>query len=861
MFINPILGQRDTLKVGGDTALKVGLQGAQKAIPQKGDTIMAKDSASGVKLVAARDSSEKKSDSLLVEKEDEGITTEVTAEADDSVRTEAIKKKVYLYGNAMVHYQDFTLHAEYIEIDNATNLITAVGVADSNGVVRGSPEFKDGQTEMKCEKIIYNIKTKKGKITGILTKQSSMFIHGEHVKKDTNNIMYIKNMKCIPCEFEDGKFYFRAKKAKIIPNDKIVTGPLFVEVAQIPLPIGVPFGFFPNVKNKSKGGIIMPTYGQSQNQGFFLRNFGFFIPTGSKVQAIFYGDIYADGSFALRPDLAYSSIYKYSGTLNLSFSQFNTGIKEDRVQLYNPDKTPIADPNLFHQQRDFRITWTHAQDKKNNPSIQFRASVNAGTSGFGRINNQTPSTYLNNTLVSNIMFVKSFKNSSLTINARHNQNTQTHDIEIDAPMLTYAVNRMFPFKNGLHTTQTWLDKLYIDYTFQTQATIKTKDTLLFQKGNIANNTQYGATQHIPIGTNINVMKYFTLSPVINLNTYTYFNSVQKTWDPVADSMRTFTRMSPAFAGDVNFQANLATKIYGDYLFKSGVLKQIRHLIVPTVGFVYHPDLTGSRLDYFRSVQSNVAGTLINYSRFQNGIYGGPSGAESGQVTFNINNTLDAKVRQKSDSGYKFNKINLLQMLSVGGAYDVAAKTNKWSTINVSARTALLKNKVNLLATSNFDPFAVNSSGQRSDTLQFAVNRKLLRYTGVNFSVNSTINNTQFKGLQKSALPWNITINYNFNAQKSFVIGVPNNTVQTLSMNFSLKPTGMWKVDIMTNYDLKANTFAYTNIRIYRDLRCWEANLNWVPFGYAKQYSLTLNLKTAALRTLKIPKQKQWFDNI
>ena len=427
----------------------------------------------------APDTVKVKNDSLVTTVDtmsvDEGkdIESEITYEAEDSIRMEPENKKVYLFGKAQVHYQDFDLKAEYIEIDTKTNLITAMGIPDSTGKLIGTPEFKDGQNDMGCEKMVYNIKTKKGKITGILTKQNDMFIHGEAVKKDSNNVMYIRNMKCIPCEFDDSKIYFRAKKAKVIPNDKIVTGPLFVEVMNIPTPLGVPFGYFPNVKNKSKAGILLPFYGTSPTQGFFLRNLGFFVPTGNKIQTTLYGDIYSNGSFGLRPTVNYMVNYKYSGGFVLSFSQFNLGIPEDK--RLSPLITTANDPNLFHQQRDFRINWNHSQDSKNDPSIRFTASVNAGTSGFNKVNNQSPATYLNNVLTSNIMFSKSFRNSTLTVNARHNQNTSTKDLQIDAPGLMFALNRFFPFKNEAHTTQNWLDKLYVDYTFQAQGTVKEKD--------------------------------------------------------------------------------------------------------------------------------------------------------------------------------------------------------------------------------------------------------------------------------------------------------------------------------------------------------------------------------------------------
>ncbi|HXB39386.1 MAG TPA: putative LPS assembly protein LptD [Bacteroidia bacterium] len=803
------------------------------------------------------DTVKKQVDTLAID-DDNGIESEITYNADDSIRLEPDNKKVYLFGNASVHYGDFNLKAAYIEIDSKTNLVTAIGVMDSTGKMIGNPEFKDGQTEMTCEKIIYNTKTKKGKITGILTKQADMFIHGEAVKKDTNNVMYIKNMKCIPCEFDDAIIYFRASKAKVIPNDKIVTGPLFVEVAGIPTPLGLPFGYFPNVKNKSKAGILMPFYGSSEQQGFFLKNLGFFVPTGNKKQFIMYGDVYTNGSFALRPQMLYRTNYRYNGSLNVSFSQFNIGV---------PENHNISDPNHYQHQRDFRITWSHTQDNKFNPSIRFSASVNAGSSGFNKYNNQSPSVYLNNTLISNIMFTKIFKSSTLTLNARHNQNTSTHDIQIDAPQLTYAVNRFYPFKNSSHTNQNWLDKFYMDYTFQTQATVKTKDSLLFKtsldkmKNNPYYDVQLGSIHRIPIGTNINLFKYFTLTPSANLSVYHYFQTTDKQWDSLTKAVVSKTKYGPASAADVNFSASLATKVYGDYVFKSKFLKQIRHQIIPSLGFVYHPDLQSKSLDFYRQVQTDTLGTKTYYSRFERGIFGGPNGVESGQITFNINNTLDAKVRQKTDTSVSYKKVAILQMLSIGGNYDVAAKKNNLSIINVSARTSLIKNIVGLMATSTFDPYSVDSKGVRTNFYQYDVNKQIARFTGVNFSVNTAVNNSMIKSMASTNQPWNLSINYNLNIIKNPIPLQQDNKVQTLNATLSICPTTKWKLDIMTNYDFKANNFGYTNIRIHRDLHCWEASINWVPFGFAKQYSVSLNLKTQALRDIKIPKQKQWFDNI
>ena len=514
------------------------------------------------------DTIRKSIDTLSTADNENGIETKVEYNADDSIKVEAENKKAYLFGNATVHYEDFDLNAAYIEIDNKANTITAVGVPDSNGVIKGSPQFKQGKDEMRCEKIVYNIKTKKGKIYGILTKQNDLFIYGEAVKKDTNNVMYIKRMKCIPCEFEDAKIYFRASRAKVIPNDKIVTGSIFLEISDIPTPLGLPFGFFPNVKKeKSKTGILMPSYGYSPTQGFYLQNMGYFIPVSNKLQVYLFGSIYGNGSWAINtntssPMLNYKVNYKYSGNFNFAFSQNVSGIPEDNPRFGAP-----RDGNALTKVNNFKVTWNHLQDNRFNPTIRFSASVNAASSSFGRYNNQLPSTYLQSNLLSSIMFTKSFKSSTLSINVRDVQSLQSHDVQIDAPQLTYAVNRIYPFKNQAHTTVTWLDKLYVDYTLQTKATISTKDTLLFKPA-AASAIQYGMLQSIPIGTNISLFKYFTLSPQANLQQFTNFQTLDREYDATKGVVNSFVRRSPMLAFDQSYQVDLTTKVYGDYIFKS-----------------------------------------------------------------------------------------------------------------------------------------------------------------------------------------------------------------------------------------------------------------------------------------------------
>lgn len=805
------------------------------------------------------DTLRKSTDSLSIDNES-AFDSQVDYQAEDSIRLEAENKKAYLFGKAVVHYGDFTLKADYIEIDNKTNLITASGMADSSGTVHGNPEFKDGQSDLRCEKIVYNLKTKKGKIYGILTKQNEFFVYGQAVKKDTNNVMYIKNMKCIPCEFEDAKIYFRAGKAKVIPGDKIVTGPLFVEVSNIPTPLGLPFGFFPNVKrNDSKAGIILPSYGNSQQQGFFVRNLGFFVPVSNKFHLTLFADGYTNGSFAFRPQAEYKVNYKYSGNFQFNYSRFITGVSEDRYVHY-VNGVAVTDGDFRKIQNDFRITWQHAQDNRFDPSVRFSAGINAGSAGYQKYNNQSAATYLNSTLASNIAFSKTFKNSTLTLNARHTQNTQTRIVEVDAPSLTYIIKPYFPFKNENHSTQNFLDKLHIDYTFQSQATVIQKDSL-FLKPSTLDSLKYGFKQTAPVTTNISLFKYFTLTPQAMFTQYTNFQSKEEKYDSLTKKINTFLRRDPSVTFDQSYSANLATKLYGDYLFKSRLIKQIRHQLIPTVGFVYHPNMQGSSLGFYKKVNDSLGNTL-KYSPTQNSLYAYTPGAESGAITFGLNNTIEAKVRKKTDTSITYQKVSILERLSLNGSYDVAAKKNKLSMIILSANTSFFKRAVGLVVNATFDPYAIRSDGTRTDTFSFNRNGRLARFANASLSVPVNLTNAQIPSMKDSKLPWSIGANYLLNYTKSATpLKTPDNLTQTASLNFTFNPTLNWKFNVTTNYDLKKGAVSYTRFTITRNLRCWEAAINWVPFGFTKQYSIYIYLKTSSLRDMKIPKQKQWYDNL
>lgn len=780
------------------------------------------------------------------------LSEEIKYSAKDSIVYDDESKKITLYGEANVLFEKAALTAAVVEIDSKTNLVSAFGIKDSTGKLIDNPVFIEGSDKMTCEKIIYNTKSKKGKVFGVLTRQAEMYIYGETIRKDSNDVMLIKNAKCIPCEFEDAKVYFRASKAKIIPDDKIVTGPIFLEVAGIKTPLGLPFGYFPNVKNKSKSGVLIPFLGQSPNQGFYFQNGGFYFPISQRMDMELRGDFYTAGSWAVRSSTNYFFRYRFNGNFRMEFKEIVLGEKEIPFE---------KNPTLGLQKlRNFSFNWVHNQDAKSKPGERFSANVNVQSGLNNKYNPSNNNQFITNTFFSNINYSHLFRNSALSVNARHNQNTLTRDMEISFPELTLSVNRFFPFRNEKRLRQNFLDKIGISYLLEGKSILREKDSLFF-KENSLEKIQYGARHTIPVSTNINVLKYFTFTPSANFSSLMYMKSTQYTFNEISNLVRkdTLTGLKAAF--DANFSANLTTKIFGDYIFRGKKLKQIRHFVIPTVGFTYHPNLEGDKLGFFRRVQLDTLGNFRNYSIFENQIFGGPVGAESGLLTYNINNNLEAKIRKYSDTGFVDKKIVLIQNLSVSGNYNLAATDFKWSSISVTGRTRIWKN-IDLLAGAQFDPYALDSLGQRSKLLQTEINGKPLRYAQSSFALNASFSPDLFSN-KKTNSPgnWNLNFSYNINHLNNPMLTYQQSVTQTLNFSGNLGVSKNWKIGFNSGFDFKNKNFSYTSMNIYRDLRCWEARIDWVPFGFNKRYAVAINLKTSALRDLKIPRQRQWFDNL
>ncbi|MBI3518451.1 MAG: LPS-assembly protein LptD [Bacteroidetes bacterium] len=812
-----------------------------------------------------------KVDSLKDDEDDEPLEHPIVYNARDSIRYETKGQKVFLFGDAFVQYEDMSLKSEFIEIDNEKNTITAYGKTDSLGKQSGNPNMKLEGQESSARKIIYNVKTRKGKIYDIMTKEGDLLLMGSEVKKDSNNVVYMKNLKCIPCEFEDSRTIFKAKKAKIIPDDKIVTGPMYLEIGGVPTPLGLPFGFFPNTK-KRHSGLLIPFYGNSDALGFYLKDGGFYWGISDQTDMIIRGDIYSNGSWGLRTTNNYNVNYKFNGSLALGFSEFRNGEKEI--------------PTSYSKQRDISINWRHTQDQKNNPTIRFSSDVNIRTSKYNKYNAQNTGQYLTNTFQSNINFSKTFKIGTLGVNARHDQNTQTRIMNISFPELTFNVNRFYPFKNENRIKQNPIDKIGISYLFEARNTLSGRDTTIF-KGNIGDSLKYGFRHTLPISTNITLLKYFTLTPALNLSAVMYTKTTRKTLDESTNRMIRTTDQNFKTGYDANFNTSLSTKLFMDYIFKGKRLKQIRHLLIPSLAYTYRPDFGQEQYGYWKDVISDTTYRYkTKYSIFENSLFGGPAQGTQNSLSVNLNNNLEAKMRKKTDTGFVFNKVTLLQNLSFSGAYNFAADSFKMSNISMTGRTKIWK-YFDLVFGSTFDPYyttivtnTLTNTESAYRTRQFLINEngRVVDFKSGNIAINASFSSNSItsrakkpdltNGAENGAtstntaqaqerLPWNLNVYYNVTYTK---ILNKVTDIQTLNFSGDVSITKYWKLGLTSGYDFTNRNLSYTSVNVQRDLRCWQARIDWVPFGFRKSYSLTINLKTSMLSDIKIPRQRQWYDN-
>lgn len=810
----------------------------------------------------------------------------------------------FMYGDCKVTYGDLKLDAGNIEMYLPENTVYAFGSADSTGELQSKPVFTEGGTDYEAQTMLYNFKTRKGYITNVITQQGEGYLTGGITKKDANDEYYQSSARYTTCDnHDDPHFYMQLTRAKVRPGKDIVVGPSYMVLAGLPLPIAVPFGFFPFTESYSSG-VIVPTFGEDYQRGFYLRDGGYYLALSDNMDLALTGELYTKGSWGLRAQSNYVKRYKFSGNFNVSYLKTIYGEKG------SPD---------YSAQTNFQVLWSHTQDSKANPNMSFSASVNFTTSGYTR--NDLTSYYSNafteNTKSSTINMTYRFPNSKWSLSTTMNlsQRTQDSTLAVSFPNVTLTMSQIYPFKRKKALgDEKWYEKIRMSYSGQLQNSLTAKQDVFFQKS-LIKDWRNGMRHSIPISATFNLFKYVNVTPSISLTDRMYTTKVRRHWDEVRGIEQADTSYSFYNVWDFNASVSLDTKLYGFYQplpFLGNKVKMIRHVLTPTISFTGAPDFSSPFFGYYGQYERPMADGSVQrqkYSMFPNSLFGVPGQGKTGAISVSLANNLEMKVRTDNDSiGEK--KISLIENLTLSQSYNFAADSLRLSDLNTSILLRLTKGfNLNLNATWDVYTYALNSAGNpvRVNKLRIASGKGYgkLRSTGTSFSY--TFNNDTFKklfkrgeskpkakgtiaddpeepqlededtplrdrrsqpaeqatelgddGYAKWECPWSLSLNYSisygygsFNKQK---MEYDSRITQNLSFSGNIRPTKNWNLSFSASYNFDTGKLAYMNCNISRDLHCFTMSASFVPVGPYKSYNFHIAVKSALLSDLKYDKR-------
>ena len=838
-------------------------------------------------------------DSLAVDttKKKEPLDAPVIYEASDSI---VFTKDGYahLYGEGKVNYQNIELTSAVITMNMDSSTVFAKGVADTTGVETGTPIFKDGETPYESKIMRYNFKTKKGFINNIVTQQGEGYVTSEEGKKGADDEIYMRHGKYTTCDnHEHPHFYLRLSMAKVRPKKNVVFGPAQLVVEDVPLPIAVPFGFFPFNSSYSSG-FIMPTYGDEMNRGFYLRDGGYYFAISDQMDLKVLGEIFTKGSWGLSAASNYNKRYKFSGSFNASYLVTKTGEKN------MPD---------YSVSKDFRIQWSHRQDAKANPNSSFSASVNFATSSYDRSSLSSlynPQQYSQNTKASSVSYSRNFPEIGLNISSTFNitQNTRDSSLSMTLPDVNISLNRIYPFKRKKSVgDERWYEKISLQYTGSITNSISTKDNLLFKTP--LTQWENGMQHKIPVSATFNLFKYINIVPSFNYTERWYLRKVKQSYDasPTSrdhvkrDTINGFNRLY-----DYNLSLQMNTKLYGMYkpLFMKSKELQIRHVFTPTVSYTYTPDFGKSRYGYYDTyTYTDEDGEVrtVEYSPYEGAVYGYPGKNMSQNISFSIDNNIEMKMKSDKDTtGYK--KISLIDQLGASLSYDVANK--KWSDLSMNLRLKLTKSytfNMNASFATYAYQFDENGNVVVGDRTEWSYGR-FGRFQGYSGSFSYTLNNDTFKKLfgkkeedeknkdnkgkeenedeeteeeteeqnnnsnmrktEKASvdsdgylafkLPWSVSLSYSYSIRedRSKDINIktmryPYSLTHSLNVSGNFKIGSRWNMTYSTGYDFTSKEMSMTTLNITRDLHCFNMSCGLV-FGPFTSYNFSIRANSSML---------------
>jgi hypothetical protein len=816
---------------------------------------------------------------------------------------------VYMYGESSVQYKNLDLKGEYIEIDADSKILFSTFGLDSVGSEFGYPVFKEGETEYEMKKARYNFKTKKMFITDVITQQGEGFVTANRTKKMPNDDLYMRDGRYTTCDdHEHPHFYLQMTKAKVRPGKNIVTGPAYLVVEDVPLPVAVPFGFFPFTSDYSSG-IIMPTYGDEMKRGFYLHNGGYYFAFNDYVDLALTGEIYTKGSWGVNAHSTYRKRYKFSGNFDAGYLVTILGDKGDKD---------------YSKSKDFKLTLSHSQDAKANPFSTLSASINFSTSSYNRndLNSLYSDRLTQNTKSSTVNYSYRPANSpfSFSMNASINQISRDTALSVTFPSLTISMRDVYPFKRKEQVGDPkWYENIRMSYTGLISNSISNVKEYDFFKKNIIRDWKNGISHKIPVSASFTLFKNITISPSVSYTEYWYTNRIDRKYDYAthqavpADTTYGFYRV-------YNYQGSISaqTKLYGMYKFW-GVFGEwtkktvIRHVITPNVSFNGSPDFGDKKYGYYKDLVylNDRTGQLdtINYSPFSHQMWGVPGKGKTGSMSFSLDNNLEMKVPiAGTDSTRKF---SIIDKFSIGMSYNFLADSLNWSDLNTQLNLKLGKYSLNLNGV--FDTYTYNEQGQRINVPRWKAGKGIgrLRSTGTNFSYslnNEAIKNLhdkffgkgdeegssekeddpnikgeQTEGMEGENNEENLPrtslraskktdenydddgylstkIQWNLNLSLSWSIGYGDfnkekreysyKTVKNVGISGNISPTKNWNLSFNTSYDFDQKKFGFMQCSITRQMHCWSMSASVIPIGPYQSYNFSIAVNSSLLKDLK-----------
>ncbi len=848
-----------------------------------------------------------------------GLDAPVYFSSEDSLVYDAKNKQAKLFGNSDVKYENMNLISDRMQMSLDSSVVYATGSADTTGKIKGRPIFTMGEDKYESDTIACNFKTKRAFINNVYTEQQDGFLSSQQSKRDSSGVLYLQHGRYTTCDREHPDFYIALSRAKVRPGKDVVFGPAYLVVADVPLPLAIPYGFFPFTKSYSSG-FIMPTYGDESSRGFYLRDGGYYFAINDKWDLKLLGEIYTKGSWGLSVASNYNKRYRYSGSFYFSYQNTKNGDKG------MPD---------YAQQTSFKIQWSHRQDSKANPFSSLSASVNFATTSYER-NNLTsmynPQSYTQSLRTSSVNWSSTFSSIGMTLSGTANlsQNMRDSTISLSLPDLNISVSRFYPFKRKhMVGKERWYEKISMSYTGHLSNSIDTKEDLLF-KSDLVNDWRNGFQHNIPINANFSIFDYININASLSFTDRMYSNKILKSWNTatqteVVDTLHGFYNVY-----DWRLSLGMSTKLYGMFKpspkFLGGKILALRHVITPTVTFNYAPDFSTANYGYYDSYQKTDADgnvTLVQYSPYERGMFGVPGKGKTGSFTFDLGNNIEMKIKSDKDStGYK--KISIIDELGLSMSYNMAAKERPLSDLTMRIRLKWWKNYTfNMNAVFATYAYELDENGRpyvgthteygrgrfgrfqgMSQNFSFTLNpEKLKKLFGRSDDKDDTNNendetdNTDIEtnvdddmvrgqkgakrntgkaetdedGYMKFSMPWSLTFGYGITMRENTSGRFNTNTMRypykfTQNLNFSgnVRISDGWNISFSSGYDFEDHDISMTTASLQRDLHCFSMSCSVVLAPYTS-YNFSFRCNAATLTdALKYDKRSgytnavQWY---